>query len=120
MDYIKTDSRNYIKRNRIRDKKITIMTLVDAKDKDGYPTNKLEPLPGGENIWAYYRHASANEFYAAHTTNIKVEVIFEIVWRNDIDTYCKIRYKGKDYNITRIDDYEGRKQILRIYAYKVN
>ncbi|NFL77875.1 head-tail adaptor protein [Clostridium sporogenes] len=104
----------------LRDKKITIMQLTTVQDEDGFDEEKLIPLPGGENIWAYYRHTSANEFYAAHTTNIKVEVIFEIAWRNDIDTYCKIKYKDKDYDITRIDDYEGRKQTLRIYAYKVN
>lgn len=108
------------KSSHIKDKKVTIMYFTNEKDEDGYPIEKYIPLPGGENIWAYYRHASAKEFYAAHTTNIKVEVIFEIAWRNDIDTYMQIKYKGKDYDITRIDDFEGYKRDLRIYAYKVN
>lgn len=105
---------------RLKDKKITIMKQISETNSNGFPQKKLIPLQGGENIWAYYRYASGKEFYAAATTNSKVEVIFEIAWRKDIDTYCKIRYKGKDYNITRIDDYEGYKRNLRIYACRIN
>lgn len=104
----------------LRNKKITIMQLTTVQNENGFDEEKLMPLPGGENIWAYYRYCSGKEFFAAAAINTKVEVIFEIAWRNDIDTYCKIRYKGKDYDITRIDDYEGYKTILRIYAHKVN
>jgi len=46
-----------------------------------------------------------------------VEMIFEINWRDDITPKNWIVYKGKEYNITRIDDYEGYKDTLRIYAY---
>ncbi|AUN16120.1 TPA: phage head closure protein [Clostridium botulinum] len=106
--------------NRIKDKKITILKYQEGENELGETIVTYVPMPGATNIWAYYRHASGAEFYAAHTINTKVEVIFEIAWRNDIDTYMQIRYKGRDYSITRIDDFEGRKVNLRIYAYKVN
>lgn len=110
-----------MKNNRhLRDKKITIMQITTVQDEDGFNEEKLIPLPDGENIWAYYRHASANEFYAAHTTNIKVEAIFEIAYRDDIDTYCKIKYKNELYKITQIDDFEGYKKHLKIHACKVD
>lgn len=104
----------------LRDKKITILYPKKFENELGEINQKFVPLPGGENIWGYYRHASGTESYAAHIINTKVEVIFEIAWRNDVETNYKIKYKGKDYDITRIDDYEGRKQNLRIYAHKVD
>lgn len=104
----------------IKDKKITILQITEGYDEIGNPIEVEEPIPGGENIWAYYRQASANEFYGAASVNYKVEAVFEINWRNDINTTMKILYKGKKYNITRIDDYEGYKQDLKIYAYAMN
>ena len=106
--------------SRKKDKKITILRPIYEQDEYGYQDVTWEPLPGGENIWAYFRHASGNEFYAAASINTKVEVIFEIRWRDDIDTTCQIRYKGEDYSITRIDNFEGYKDNLKIYAYKIN
>jgi len=32
----------------------------------------------------------------------------------------QIQYRGKDYKITRIDDFEGYKKDFKIYAYIVN
>lgn len=106
--------------SRKRDKKITILYPTYETDEVGCQTQNLVPLPGGENIWAYYRQASGNEFFSAHRANIKVEVIFEIAWRDDLENHFQIRYKGQDYNITRIDDFEGYKKTLRISAYKIN
>ncbi len=31
----------------------------------------------------------------------------------------KVRFRGTDYGITRIDDFEGNKQDLVIYAYVI-
>jgi SPP1 family predicted phage head-tail adaptor len=104
----------------IKDKKITILQITEDYDDIGNPIEVEEPIPGGENIWAYYRQTSGSEYFAARTVNSKEEVVFEINWRNDIDTTMKILYKGKKYNITRIDDYEGYKQDLKIYAYAMN
>jgi SPP1 family predicted phage head-tail adaptor len=104
-----------------KDKKITIMEYTDGElNQLGERTQELTPLHGGEDIWAYYRHLSGNEFFAAATTNSKVEALFQIAWRNDIDTWMIIRYKNKNYNITNIDDFEGNKENLKIYAYSIN
>mgnify|MGYP000430169559 FL=1 len=106
--------------SRIKDKKITILATRYEENEIGDRIEITEPLPGGENIWAYYRQASANEFFGAAATQYKVEAIFDINWRNDIDTSMKIVYKGKTYNITRIDDFEGYKGDIRIYAYTLD
>lgn len=105
----------------LKDKKIDIVEKTYIEDEFLNKIEVIAPIEGGENIWAYVRHASGNEYYAARQTQQKVEVIFEINWRDDVDPAVNwIMYKGKEYNITRIDDYEGYKDTLRIYAYAKN
>ena len=92
----------------MKDKKITILEY----DED----NKF--VPKYENIWAYYRQASGQEIFLAGQTQAQIEVVFEINWKPDLDTSMIITYKDQDYNITRIDDFEGGKNDLKIYARK--
>lgn len=103
----------------LKDKKVTILKMVETNVNGEAETNYI-PLEGAENIWAYYRHVSGSEFFASGTVNAKIEVIFVINWRSDIDTYMKIIYKGKEYGITQIDDFEGQKTDLKIFAYSIN
>lgn len=46
------------------------------------------------------------------------EVQFVINWRDDITTRHIVRYKGVDYDITRVDVFEGYKSDLTLYAKK--
>ncbi|AWK50485.1 head-tail adaptor protein [Clostridium beijerinckii] len=103
-----------------KDKKISIIKLTSYQDEIGNDIEEEAPVPGCENIWAYYRHISGTEYFAAATTNTKVEVTFQINWRTGIDTSMKILYNNKTYCITHIDDFEGKKTDLKIYAYKIN
>jgi SPP1 family predicted phage head-tail adaptor len=102
----------------MKNKKIDILKWSDdALDGEG----GYEPYI--KNIWAYYRHVSGKEFYAAAASNIEVEVIFQINYRDDIDLgegHYGVLYKGKEYDITQIDDFEGNKTDLKIYATCVN
>lgn len=100
---------------RVKDKKITILKKVIEENDIGVQIETT--IPFAENIWAYYRHASADEYHAAAQVNYKVEAIFEINWRDDIDNTMQILFRGKEYNITRIDDFEGYRDTLRLYAY---
>jgi SPP1 family predicted phage head-tail adaptor len=102
---------------RLKDKKITIMGVTEGQNDLGDPIQIRGPIPGGENIWAYVRHTSGREYYAAKQVQAEEEMLFEINWRDDITPKNWIVYKGKEYNITRIDDFEGYKDTLRIYAY---
>lgn len=108
------------KGNYIKDKKITILTTRTGYDELANPITEVEPLENGENIWAYYRQASADEFHGAAMVNYKVEAIFKIAWRNDLHNSMTIVFRGKEYAITRIDDFEGYKEDLTIYAYAMN
>ena len=102
---------------RLKDKKITIMGVTEGQNDLGDPIQIRGPIPGGENIWAYVRHTSGREYYAAKQVQAEEEMLFEINWRDDITPKNWIVYKGKEYDITRIDDFEGYKDTLRIYAH---
>ena len=103
----------------VKDKKITILDELETGEVDefGDPIKDWLPKPGAINIWAYFRHLSGREFFAAKAVNSKEEVLFEINWRNDLETYMRVLYKGKQYYITRIDTFEGYKNDIKIYAY---
>ena len=102
---------------RLKDKKVTICASGEIVDEWGNIVPFDGPISGGENIWAYVRHSSGDEYYAAAAVQQKIEMIFEINWRDDVTPKNWIEYKGRRYNISRIDDYEGYKDTLRIYAY---
>ncbi len=104
----------------IKDKKITILRKISVPDGRGGSETTWEPLPGGENIWAYYRQTTGSEFYEAARANIREEAVFEINWRNDIKAPMRILFRGKKYEITRVDDFEGYKQDQKIYAYTLD
>lgn len=46
------------------------------------------------------------------------EVQFVINWRDDITTAHVIRYRGADYDITRVDPFEGYKSDITVYCKK--
>jgi len=72
------ETTNYNRNKRYKkDKKLTIMELKEPDN--GLPGRpRLIPIQGGENIWAYYRHASASEVNNAGLAGYKVEAVFHI------------------------------------------
>ena len=46
------------------------------------------------------------------------EVLFVIGYRADITTRHIVRFRGVDYDITRVDTFEGYKSDLTLYAKK--
>lgn len=101
----------------LKDKKISILGIVETENELGETEQSFIPIVGGDNIWAHYRHSSGMEYFQAMQVQARVEAVFTINWRDDLNTAMRILYKNKQYNITRIDDYEGYKKDLKIYAY---
>lgn len=102
----------------MKDKKITILVVENERSPNRKRITIEYPLPGGEYIWAYYRKSSGNEYMSSLTASeqVRVDAIFEINWRDDINETMKILFRGKKYDITRIDDFEGYKNTLTINA----
>ena len=100
---------------KLKDKKIRIVKLQQSKDEDGFFFFEWIPIHNG-TLWAYYRQLSGKEFYASKAVQHYEECLFIINYRDDITTDMEIEYSGKYYDITRIDDFEGYKSDISIYA----
>lgn len=98
---------------KLKDKKIELLRQVHKRDEMGITTTTLESTG---TVWAYFRHLSGKEVFAAATVNYKEEVLFQVNYRTDLATANLIRYNGRLYNITRIDTFEGYKQDLALYC----
>ena len=98
---------------KLKDKKIELLQQVHTRDEMGITKTTLESMG---TVWAYFRHLSGKEVFAAATVNYKEEVLFQVNYRTDLTTANVIRYNGKTYNITRIDTFEGYKQDLTLYC----
>jgi SPP1 family predicted phage head-tail adaptor len=92
---------------KLKDKKIEVLRVVSEKDLQGFSTEKYVPIC--PPVWAYYRHLSGKEIFTAGAYYPSEEVLFVINYRGDISTYDVIRFRGRIYDIKRIDDFEGRK-----------
>ena len=69
------------------------------------------------SLWAYFRQIGGNEYYAAGVSEREAEdVVFSVNWRNDLKNSMRIVYKGQEYEIIRIDPYEGYKSDIKIYC----
>jgi SPP1 family predicted phage head-tail adaptor len=99
---------------KLKDKKIEILAVTNTKDSEGFSVESLEPK--APTLWAYYRQLSGKEIYAAATVQAVEDVLFVVNYRDDITTRNVIRYKCVDYDITRIDTFEGYKGDLSVYA----
>ena len=97
---------------RLKDKKIEICEYTYTSDKYG---NRLKTLAPIATVWAYFRQLSMKELYSV-TTQVQEEVLFQINYRTDITTAHVIKYNGIQYEITRIDTFEGYKSDLTIYC----
>ena len=99
---------------KLKDKKIEILAAVNTINENGYAVETLQAVC--PPVWAYYRQLSGKEYYAANAENVQEEIMFQINYRNDLTTRHVIRYRGILWDITRIDDYEGHKEDLKVYC----
>jgi SPP1 family predicted phage head-tail adaptor len=99
---------------KLKDKKIEILAVTNTKDNEGFSVESFEPI--APPLWAYYRQLSGKEIYAAATVQAVEDVLFVVNYRDDITTRHVIRFRGVEYDITRVDTFEGYKQDLTLYA----
>ena len=97
---------------KLKDKKIEIQESRYVSDAIG---NRKKELVTVATVWAYFRQLSMKELYSV-TTQVQEEVLFQINYRTDITTAHVIKYNRIQYEITRIDTFEGYKSDLTIYC----
>ncbi len=98
---------------KLKDKKIEILGKTYTHDK--YGNSKVSFAPIAPPLWAYFRQLSMKELYGT-VTQVEEEALFIINYRTDITTNNTVRYRGVEYEITRIDTFEGYKQDLTLYC----
>lgn len=102
-------------RSLLKDKKIEIQRYESTYIPGEGQTSQWTSIHEGK-LWAYYRQLSGNEVFAAAQVAHIEEVLFIVNWRNDIKPGLKILYNGNEYEVARVDDFEGYKNDLKIYA----
>lgn len=99
---------------KLKDKKIEILAVQNVVSENGYAVETLKPIC--PPVWAYFRHLSGKEYFAANAEQVKEEVLFQVNYRADITTAHVIRYSGVLYNITRVDTFEGYREDITLYC----
>lgn len=97
-----------------------ILVQVEGEDSDGFAISGYMPIDGSLKKWAYYKQLSAQLTYLNNSTQSKEDCFFRVNY-ND---YLKpnkaeklyISFNGLLYKVTRIDNYEGYKGDISLYA----
>lgn len=109
-----------MKTNVLKDKKILICIKVKTKSSNGFVSYDYMPIDDKGKKWAYYKQLSASLFFASNQTNLKEECFFRVNYHSYLkpnkasDLY--IIYNDVLYSVTRVDDYEGYKSDISLYA----
>jgi len=101
---------------KLKDKKIEILAVANVRDNEGFTTQSLTLIC--PPVWAYFRQLSGKEVFAAQAVQTTEEVLFVLNYRADITTAHIVRFRGADYDITRVDTFEGYKSDLTLYCKK--
>ena len=99
---------------KLKDKKVNIYRERYVPNGNGYTTKVTEPV--ALNGWAYFRQLSGSEYFSANAEQVREEVLFQINYREDVNTGCCVRYNGVLYDITRVDVFEGYRADLTLYC----
>lgn len=109
-----------MKVNKLKDKKILIVVNVNGTDKNGFPLRGYMPIDDLGKKWAYYKQLSASLFFASNQTNVKEECFFRVNYHSYLKPNkaenLHIIYNGLLYQVTRIDNFEGYKGDISLYA----
>ena len=97
---------------KLKDKRVEIQESRYVSDKYG---NRIKQLVTVATVWAYFRQLSMKEIYGV-TTQVQEEVLFQIGYRADLTTNYVVKFRGIDYEILRIDTFEGYKKDLKLYC----
>lgn len=98
---------------KLKDKKIDLVAHTNTINENGYPVTAETTVA---TVWAYFRQLSGKEYYAANAEQVQEEVMFQINWRDDVNTSYCVRFGGVLYDITRVDVFEWYRADLTLYC----
>ena len=93
-----------------KDKKVKLIRKDSSRtDSMGFPITVYKYITN-QSLWAYATQLSQEQVFAAASYGEDEKRLFVLNYRNDLELYDIVEYKGKYYSITRLDtkdDYNG-------------
>lgn len=97
--------------------RITIQVLETLTNDNGF---EIETWVDFRDFWAAVTNLHGREYFAAATVQAEKTVKFTIRYTDEIDTSMRILFKGKQYNITSIDNIKYANKFIEIKAMEVD
>lgn len=95
-------------------KKIKIIKITKAKDKDGYETVEETVV---RTPWAQFSQISGTTLVKADADMSEVKARFLIRWsRTKLSRKMIVRYDGDDYSIEYINSYGDSKEYVELWC----
>ena len=96
--------------------KIQIIRIdKSATNENGFPIIQEEVL---YTCWAKVSHKTGSAIAADSSDFSKDKTRFLVRYKPGIDTGCIVRYKGNDYNVIYLNDYEENHEYTEIWTEK--
>jgi SPP1 family predicted phage head-tail adaptor len=96
--------------------RIIILKPVKITDDNGFETETYENF---KTVWASISNLYGREYFEAATLNAEKTVKFTIRYIDGIDNSMRISFKGKQYEITFIDNIKYENRFIEIRALEV-
>lgn len=98
-----------------KDKKVKLITKSTTYDAYG---NEIEAYKyiSNKSFWAYATQLSQSQTFEAATYGDDENRFFVLNYRDDLNIYDFVEYRGKYYSITRLDTKDDYKGELFVYV----
>lgn len=97
--------------------RITVQVLETLTNANGF---EIETWVDFRDFWAAVTNLHGREYFAAAAVQAEKTVKFTIRYTEEIDTSMRILFKGKQYNITSIDNIKYANKFIEIKAMEVD
>lgn len=96
--------------------RITLQKKATSINENGFEVETWEDV---RNVWAKVTNLHGGEYFTAAAVQAENTVKFTIRYLEGVDTTMRILFKGKQYNITAIDNIKYQNRYMEIKALEV-
>ncbi|MCM8710849.1 phage head closure protein [Clostridium sp. SYSU_GA19001] len=96
--------------------RIKLQKNITQTDDNGFET---ETWADFKELWAKTENLHGREYFEAAAVQAENTVKFTIRYTDEIDTAMRIIFRGKQYNITSIDNIKYNNKFIEIKALEV-
>lgn len=104
-------------RHHMKDKKVDVLVSKSAQDAEGNFRSFYVPITP-KPVWAYFRQLGGVVNFSAMSYRMDEENVFYVNWNEALANGSAnyVIYRGKAYEVQRIDTYEGYKRDVALYC----